>query len=106
MVTFTEEILNGKLYFLRAVVLAITGVFGGGGGVGSASPPKDEGALNKWVNSLEDGLKRLAGKAAEALPPIIGSAVGAILSFLNKAVGFVSKDTWALIIFTAGLIGA
>ena len=43
--------------------------------------------------------KRLAGKAVEALPAIVGSIVGAILSFLGKAVGFVGEHTWGLIVF-------
>ena len=50
-------------------------------------------------------LKRLAGKASEALPTIAGSVVGAILSFLGKAVGFAAEHTWALIVFVAGLVG-
>ena len=36
---------------------------------------------------------------------IVGSVVGAILSFLSKAVGFFAEHTWALIVFFAGLIG-
>ena len=35
--------------------------------------------------------KRLAEKAVEALPAIVGSVVGIILRFLSKAVGFVAK---------------
>ena len=50
-------------------------------------------------------LKDLQEKAAEALLAIVGSVVGAILSFLGKAVGFVAEHTWALIVFGAGLIG-
>ena len=50
-------------------------------------------------------LGRLAGKAVEALPDIVESVVGAILSFLGKAVGFIAEHTWALIAFAAGLIG-
>ena len=72
---------------------------------GSASPPKDEEVLKKWLNRLADALKRLAGKAVEALPDIMESVVGAILSFLDKAVGFVAEHTWDLIVFAAGLIG-
>ena len=49
--------------------------------------------------------KRLVGKAVEVLPAIVGNVVGAILSFLGKAVGFVAEHTWALIVFVAGLIG-
>ena len=43
--------------------------------------------------------------AAEALPAIVGSVVGAILRFLGKIVGFVAENAWALIVFVAGLVG-
>ena len=35
----------------------------------------------------------------------MGSVIGAILSFLGKAVGFVAEHTWALIVFVVGLTG-
>ena len=41
----------------------------------------------------------------EALPAIVRSVVGAILSFFGKAVEFVAEHTWALIVFVAGLVG-
>ena len=44
---------------ISTIVLAITGVFGGGGGTGD-SPPKDEGILKKLLDRLADALKRLA----------------------------------------------
>ena len=44
------------------------------------------------------------GKAVEALSDIVGSIVGAILSFLGKVFGFVAEHTWTLIVFVAGLI--
>ena len=69
------------------------------------SPPKGEGALKKWLDRLANALKRLAGKAIELLPAIVGSVVGATLNFFGKAVGFVAEHTWALIVFVAGLIG-
>ena len=50
-------------------------------------------------------LKRIAGKTIETFPAIVGSGVGAILSFLGKAVGFVAEHTWTLIVFVAGLAG-
>ena len=90
---------------ISTIVVAITGVFGEGEGVGG-SPPKDVKVLNKWLSRLADGLKVLAGKAVEALPAIVGSAVGAILRFLSKVVRFVAEHTWALIVFVAGLIVA
>ena len=89
---------------VSTIVLAITGVFGGGSGGAGVLPSKDNGTLKKWLDRLVDALKRLAGKAAKALPVIIGSIVGAILSFLGKAIGFVAENTWAVIVFLAGLI--
>ena len=60
--------------------------------------------MKKWLDRLADALKRLAGKAAEALPAIVGSVVRAILNFLGKAVGFIAENKWALTVFFAGLI--
>ena len=87
---------------ISTIVLAITGGFGRGGGGTGGSPPKDEGILK---NGLADALKRLAKKVVEALPAIVESVVGAILSFLGKTVGIVAEHTWALIAFVAGLVG-
>ena len=81
---------------ISTIAFAIKGVFRGGEGAGgSASPTKDEGVLKKWLNRLADALKRLASKAVEALPAIVGNVPGAILSFLGKAMGFVAEHTWA-----------
>ena len=88
---------------ISTIALAITGVFGGGGGTGG-SPPKDEGVLKKWLDRLTNVLKRLAGKVVEALSAIVESVIGAILSFLRKAVGFVAEHTWTLIVFVVGLM--
>ena len=96
------SILTALSMTISTIVLAITGVFGGGRGTGG-SPPKDEGALKKWLDRLANTLKRLMGKAAEVLPAIVGSVVGVILSFLGETVGFVAQHTWALIVFVAGL---
>ena len=65
---------------ISTIILAITGVFGGGGGAGD-SPPKDEVVLKNCLVRLIDALKRFAEKAVDALPAIVGSVVGAILSF-------------------------
>ena len=92
------SILTALSIRISTIVLAITGVFGGSRGTRGSSP-KDEGISKKWLDRLADTLKRLSGKAVEALPAIAGSAVGTILSFLGKAVGFVAKDTWVLIVF-------
>ena len=72
------SILNALSMTISAIVLAITGVFGGVGGGDRNIPPKDEGILKKWLDRLANVLKRLPGKAVEGLPVIIGSDVGAI----------------------------
>ena len=87
------SILTTLSMTISTIVLAITGVFGGGGGGAGGSPPKDKGN------------KRLAGKAVEALPAIVGSIVGAILSFLGKTIEFIAEPTWVLIVFVAGIVG-
>ena len=69
---------------IATIVLAIEGVFGGGSGGAGGSPPKGRGTLKKWLDKLAEALKRLAGKAAEALLGIIGSVIGAALSFSWK----------------------
>ena len=90
---------------ISTIFLAITGASGGGEGETGGSPPKDKGVLKKWLDSLADALKKLAGKVVETLPAIVQSAVGAILSFLGKVVGFVAEHTWTLIVFAVGLVG-
>ena len=90
---------------ISTIILAITGVFGGGSGRVGGPPSKDKGNLKKWLDKLAVALKKLARKAVEALPAIVGSVFGGILSFLGKTVGFVAEHTWALIVLVAGLIG-
>ena len=81
------SILTALSMTISTIVLAVTGVFAGSGGTrGSASTQKDEGVFKRWLDRLANALKRLKGKAVEALPAIIGSVVGAILSFLGKVV--------------------
>ena len=99
------SILTALSMTISTIVLAITGVFGRREGGSATSPPKDKGVLKKWLDRLADALKRLAGKAVETLHAVVGSVVGAILSFLRKAVGFAAEHMWALIVFVAGLIG-
>ena len=103
------SILTTLSMTISTIALVIIGFLedeavGKGEGTGG-SPTKDEGILKKWLDRLADALKRLAGKAVEALPAIVRSLVAAILSFLGKAVGFVAEHTWALIVFVAGLVG-
>ena len=90
---------------ISTIALVISGAFGGIDGGTRGSPPNEEGVFKKWLDSLPNVLKRLAGKAAEALPAIAESVVGAILSFLGKAVGFAAEHIWDLFIFVEGLVG-
>ena len=69
---------------ILTIILSITGVFGGGGSVKGGSPSKGWGTLKKWLNRLAEALKRLAGKAVEALPAVVGSVVGALFMFSWK----------------------
>ena len=75
------SILPALSMTIATIVLAIEGVFGGGSGGAGDPPSKGRGTLKKWLDRLADALKRLAGKAAETLPGIIGSVVGTALSF-------------------------
>ena len=97
------SILTALSMTISTIVLAITGVSGGGRTAGG-STSKDEEILKKWLDRLANVLKRLSGKAMEALSTITGSAVGAILSFRGKAVGFVAEHTLTLTVFVVGLV--
>ena len=99
------SILTALSMTISTIVLAITGVFGRVGRETRGSPAKDEGVFNKWLELLANALKTLGGIAVEALPATVGSAVGAILSSLGKAVEFVAEHPLALIVFVVGLVG-
>ena len=99
------SILTALSMTIATIGRDIQGVFEGGSGAVESPPPKGRGSLKKRLDRLAEALKRLAGKAAEALPGIMESVVGVALSFLGKAVGFVAEHTWALIVFVVGLIG-
>ena len=94
---------------ISTLVLALTGV--GGGTVTPPSPPpapSDKGGLREWVKkhlkSLGRLLARLAGKAAAALPGIIGSIVSWLLGTLGKAAGWLAEHVWALAVAAGGLL--
>ena len=83
------------------------------GGAASASgggepPPKDEKGLKEWVRSklkvLASLLWKLAMKAAEALPGIIGGIISWNLNRAKDIVGWVSQNLWALVVGIGGLI--
>ena len=72
---------------ISTLVLALTG--GGAGGSPSPAPkPSDKGGVKEWIKkhlqALGRALANLAGKAAAALPGIIGSIVSWLLGALGK----------------------
>ena len=75
---------------------------------GGEPPPKDEKGLKEWVRSklkaLASVLGRLGMKAAEALPGITGGIISWILNRAKDVVGWVSQNTWALVLGIGGLI--
>ena len=93
---------------ISTLVLALTG---GGGTVTPPSPPpapSDKGGLREWakktLQALGRVLAKLAGKAAAALPGIIGSIVSWLLSTLGKAAGWLAEHVWALAVAVGGLL--
>ena len=67
-----------------------------------APKPPDTSGLKEWVKTTPTGhwasLAYLAGKAAVALPSIIGSVVSWLLSTLGKTATWLAENLWALAI--------
>ncbi|MCE2507657.1 MAG: hypothetical protein J4F36_14550, partial [Nitrosopumilaceae archaeon] len=72
-------------------------------GNGNDSNNAKEFIKNK-LKALANLLGRLASKAADALPGIIGAIVSFILNTAKEAVGWLSQNLWALIVGIGGLI--
>ena len=92
---------------ISTLVLALTG--GGSAPVPSPAPkPSDKGGVKEWIKkhlqALGRALASLAGKAAAALPGIIGSIVSWLLSALGKAATWLADNVWALVIGVGALL--
>ena len=99
------SILTAIRMAIRVLVEAL--LPGGGGAIsgGGKPPPKDEKDLKEWVRSaLASLLGKLAMKAAEALPVIIGEIISWILNRARDVVGWVLQNLWALVVGIEGLI--
>ena len=71
-------------------------VFGGGSPAALLSK-----RLWEYSSTSQQKSARLAGKAVEALPAIMGDVVGVILSFLGKAAEFVPEYIWVSFCYKA-----
>ena len=91
---------------ISTLVLALTG--GGSGAVPPAPTPPDKKGLADWVKkhlqSLGRALAKLAGKAAAALPGIIGSVVSWLLNLLAKSASWLAEHLWAVVVGVGGLL--
>ena len=58
------------------------------------------------LQNLARLLANLAGKAAAALPGVIGSIVSWLLSATGKVVNWFGNNLWALVVLVAGLLYA
>ena len=70
-------------------------------------PDSKEGVkewIKKQLSSLSNVLSKLAGKAVDALPGIIGSIVSWLLSTAGKAIGWLGNNLWALVVGIGGLL--
>ena len=80
---------------------------------GSASgppskPPSSQGGVKEWVkkqlHNLGKLLANLAGKAAAALPGLIGSVISWLLSATGKVVNWFGNNLWAVVVAVSGLL--
>ena len=81
---------------ISALVFALTG---SGGSTPTPPQPPSKGGVREWIKKT-----KLAGKAAAALPGIIGSIVSWLLTLLGKTVGWLAENLWALVIAVGGLL--
>ena len=102
------SILTAIGFAISALVLALTG--GATPAPTPAPPPKpsDKGGAKEWLKkqlqSLGRVLANLAGKAAAALPGVIGSIVSWLLSLLAKTEGWLAGNLWAVVVAVGGLL--
>ena len=71
-------------------------------------PPSDKQGVKEWIkkqlSNLGKLLANLAGKAAAALPGVIGAIVSWLLSATGKVVNWFGNNLWALVVAVAGLL--
>jgi uncharacterized membrane protein YeaQ/YmgE (transglycosylase-associated protein family) len=79
-----------------------------GSGSGGGINPPSKGGIGDWIKKQLDNigklLAKLAGKAAAALPGIIGAIVSWLLSSTGKAINWFANNLWTLVVLVAGLL--
>ena len=99
------SVLTALGMIIPTIVLAIPG----GGAAAPPQPPQPpgKGGAKEWIKkqlqSLGRILAKLAGKAAAALPGIIGSIVSWLLSLLGKTAVWLSSNLWAVLLSCRGI---
>ena len=93
---------------ISTLMLALTGG-GSTPDVPSLAPrPPDKGRVEEWVKkhlqALGRALANLAGRAAAALPGIIGFIVSWVLSMLGKTATWLAENLWTLVIGVGTLL--
>ena len=70
------------------------------------SPPQPPGKswIKKQLDHLKNLLQKLAAKALDVLPGILGSVVSWILSTASKVVGFMADHLWTLGVLVTGFL--
>jgi len=86
-------------FIVSTIVLAIQNALGGTGGI-TPTPTPPNGGVTAWVKkqlqNLGKWLKALAGKAAAALPGIIGAIVSWLLKTVSSGAVWFAEHLWAL----------
>jgi ribosomal protein S20 len=124
-----EQVLDGDLTFFEKIklifseqgitIVAILTAFGlliesiispftGSTPSGIPPPPSQPNKVAQWfkkkLQALAGLLGRLAGKAAAALPGIIGAIISGVLNLLKSVVGFAASHIWGFLVLLAGLV--
>ena len=87
-------------FIVSTIVLAIQNAVLGTGGGGVTPTPSDRGGVTDWVKkhlkTLTGWLKALAGKAAAALPGVIGAIGSWLLKTAGSVAVWLAEHLWAL----------
>ena len=100
--------ITAVLTSLGLIISTIVTALTGGAAVGSTALPKNPNKVGEWIKNklkaLARLLGRLAGKAAAALPGILGSVVVGILNFLKKVATAAAQHVWLFLTSISSLI--